>query len=141
MTATTERPLKPIKPGNAKSPLVALKRAKKLLSDPRRWTQGEYGRDTDGSNDVIGEGQCVSFCALGALAVVSGSEDEDLSPGRDALKSVLKGQSKSMADVDFNDSLPRDARGHRRLMQWFDRAIKWQAKQDEKAAKAKKSKK
>ncbi|MXN46085.1 hypothetical protein GR138_12880 [Shinella kummerowiae] len=59
------------------SPQEALQKARELISDPKRWTQEAYARDTDGVDNVncgsdhIPE-DSVCFCSIGAIAKAYG---------------------------------------------------------------------
>jgi hypothetical protein len=54
------------------TPLETLKAARDLISDPARWTQGEYARDANRIRTQIASDEAVCFCAQGAIYRVGG---------------------------------------------------------------------
>lgn len=53
--------------------LTALRRARDLISDPARWTQGEFARDVEGVGVAPNSDKATCWCALGALRRVTRS--------------------------------------------------------------------
>jgi hypothetical protein len=45
---------------------MSVQAVKELLSDPSRWTQGEFARDDDGYRVNIDSSTAVKWCLLGA---------------------------------------------------------------------------
>lgn len=93
-----------------------LKRARKLITNPKKWTQGTYFRDREG-NPVYGElKKAHSFCALGAVerVVAEGVEMCKASEFLDECAPDGKGM------VSYNDAKRRT---HEQVLQVFDRAI------------------
>jgi len=57
------------------TPLETLKAARDLISDPARWTQGEYARDADGIVIRPWSKNATCFCAYGAIQRFTETED------------------------------------------------------------------
>lgn len=52
--------------------LEVLKAGRKLISDPRKWTQDTYARDSDGLCVSGEDAAAVCFCSIGAVQHVTG---------------------------------------------------------------------
>ncbi len=59
------------------TPLETLKAARQLITDPAKWTQGEYARDADGNEVRAWSEDAACFCAYGAIQRVTGVEDNE----------------------------------------------------------------
>lgn len=59
------------------NPLETLKAARQLISDPAKWTQGEYARDADGNEVKTWSENATCFCAYGAIQRVTEREDSE----------------------------------------------------------------
>jgi len=57
------------------TPLETLKAARQLISDPAKWTQGEYARDADGNGVRAWSEDATCFCAYGAIQRFTEAED------------------------------------------------------------------
>jgi hypothetical protein len=110
-------------------PITILKRARKLLSKPERWTKGALGKIKHGmpTTNVMMPGVCC-FCAEGALRRVCGlgSPYGSTPHFEGAFDALVKTTTKRVSPSKYNDSKRLT---HRNLMQWFDRAIKLAEKQ------------
>ena len=60
------------------TPLETLKAARDLISDPARWTQGEYARDADGEEVKAWSEDAACFCAYGAIQRFTEREDSEV---------------------------------------------------------------
>ena len=89
-----------------------LKSARNLISDPRRWTQGDYvDRNANGE---------ICYCAIGALAAVQEIEPGDDIPGAADLARVITGGS---SDYGFWVVRYNDDHAHADILAIFDEAI------------------
>jgi hypothetical protein len=59
------------------TPLETLKAARQLISDPAKWTQGEFARDADGNEVKAWSEDATCFCAYGAIQHVTEREDSE----------------------------------------------------------------
>lgn len=59
------------------TPLETLKAARLLITDPAKWTQGEYARDADGNEVRAWSEDATCFCAYGAIQRVTEHEDSE----------------------------------------------------------------
>lgn len=95
--------------------LKILTRARALIADPARWTQGDYARDANGKSVLPNSRYAVCWCSVGALrkvtrcAILPDCAYLALSDGIGSHKSVHA----------FND-----ASTHEEVLLLFDRAIK-----------------
>lgn len=98
--------------------VTVLRSAKNLIADPRRWTCGEYARDATGRHTDVDDKSAVSFCSVGALAVVLGVgvRQAEKSPACQYLEKAAAEQGIPYAH-QVND------KGHAKAMAMFDRAI------------------
>lgn len=60
--------------------LEILKAARNLISDPARWTQGEYARDAKGYHALATEECATCWCALGAILKMTKRENDVYRP-------------------------------------------------------------
>jgi hypothetical protein len=93
------------------TPAEHLQAAKALLTDPTKWTKGNYARDAEGYAVAVDDSMAVAWCAQGALY-----RFRDDSMANLYLHCAVEGDSPS---PDYNDSLTE----HADLLAWFDRAI------------------
>ena len=98
--------------------LTILRRAKDVIADPTRWTCGDYARDSSGRYVKVDDRTAVSFCSVGALALVSGItvKQAEGSPACKYLEMAAAEQGEKYAH-QIND------KGHHNALAMFDRAI------------------
>lgn len=97
-----------------------LEKARELISDESRWTQGEYARDNRGHDVDFNDSSACKFCALGAVLAAAGAEDDcdSVTAHADHLLAEAVG-GRFINDVAcFNDS-----HSHAEILAVFDRAI------------------
>jgi hypothetical protein len=97
------------------TPLETLRAARQLITDPAKWTQGDYARDADGIDVAPEDEDAVCFCSYGAIASICGL-NEDLPPFRH-LHNVC-GRMFKMSVIDLNDT-----HSHAEVLALFDAAI------------------
>ena len=85
------------------TPLAILREARKLLTDPKRWRQGNYFWG-------VGEGRCM--CLMGAVQVAAGARDVDSGFPRSCYHS---------GPIDGARALLREVTGARVMEAWNDR--------------------
>jgi hypothetical protein len=98
--------------------VTALLTARGIVSDPKKWTCGDYAKDSYGRWVGTTNPSAVSFCSVGALAVAMGvavREAEDSGAGK-YLVMAAREQGCEYAH-DLND------KGHASALAMFDRAI------------------
>ncbi len=97
-----------------------LEKARELISDESRWTKGEYARDDRGQDIEFNDPGACAFCALGAVLVASGAEDDCDSVTADADRRLTQEVGGSFINdvARFNDS-----HTHAEVLALFDRAI------------------
>ena len=101
-------------------PVTILKKARKLLSNPKRWTKGELARDRAGDATLPASTKAVCFCAEGVLRKYCGLGTCESSPVFDSAFAILH----SAAPNNTNPIVYNDGRlSHANLLKWFDRAI------------------
>lgn len=96
------------------TPLETLRAARQLISDPAKWTQGDFARDSLGLCADPHGYKAVCFCARGAIQKIT---KEDDGPAEKALVdtcSVLH----DMYVEEFNDT-----HTHAEILALFDAAI------------------
>jgi hypothetical protein len=94
--------------------IATLRRARKLISQPERWTRAHFARDARGRGLTPNNADAVCFCAVGAIQRASGSLAYD-TPEIRAL-----GYRLGSAIPHWNDH-PR--RTHAQVLARFDRTI------------------
>jgi len=99
--------------------ITALKRARKLLEKPERWTQDSPARDKDGFICDSSDRHAVSFCAIGSVAKFVHKYSEVAALAEKALESCLP---KGWGFVSSYNDHPR--RTHKQILALFDRAIR-----------------
>ena len=97
------------------TPLETLKAARDLISDPARWTQGEYARDVNGSGIMPEDEDAFCFCSFGAIGKIYGL-NEDAAPFFHLANVCAKKFAQPV--IDFNDT-----HTHAEVMALFDAAI------------------
>lgn len=99
-----------------------LTKARELLSDEKRWTQGYYALNEYNAQREAEDTDAVCFCSLGALAKVAGRSTgacyDNNGPDVDYLVKAVGGLS-PVNIVNFNDS-----HDHEEVLAAFDKAIK-----------------
>lgn len=98
------------------TPLQVLKKARKLLSKPEKWTQGWYYKDSNGQDVYDDMDEAVCFCAMGAIERSSNAQVEVESKALLLLKNAVR------VDVAAWNDAPR--RTHAQILRGFDKAIK-----------------
>jgi hypothetical protein len=53
------------------TPLETLKAARQLISDPAKWTQGDFARDADGNEVNPNNDLATCYCSFGAIQFVN----------------------------------------------------------------------
>ncbi len=121
----------------SETPVELLKKLRKLLEKPERWTKGEYAKDTDGYRVGSCEKEAACFCLLGGIRrVVDGTEEEIEMKAAKALAKIALPKAASElekngvfygSDVDYGSLLPtfNDAKKtkHRDVLKVIDKAI------------------
>lgn len=92
--------------------LTALTKARELISDPVRWTQGEMARDSRGEQESACSEAAVKWCALGAIIRTAGSSAVEMS-ATITLNRLLRGSI-----AEYNDT-----HSHSEVLALFDAAI------------------
>lgn len=99
------------------TPLIILKKARRLLSKPERWAKGHSAYDAYGGHVNITAKTAVKFCAVGAIVKSAGEEWFNIhAMWLSNYLSIMLGQS----IVVWNDH-PR--RTHAQVLRAFDKAI------------------
>lgn len=95
-----------------------LKAARELISDEKRWTQGELARDMFGIYADYDSDDAVCFCSEGAIrrVTITVPSDERLRARQDAWGALNKAAGGNI--VTFNEG-----RTHSEVLAVFDRAI------------------
>lgn len=96
--------------------LDILIKARELISDPERWTQGAYAKDSSG-REVYDSDAAVCWCGIGALRRVAGYDYLSRSKAIDFLHKTAREAGFDYFQ-DFNDSST-----HAEVLAAFDRAI------------------
>lgn len=100
--------------------LEVLIAARKLLSSPSCWTQGEYARDEEGEERDPNDSDAICWCAMGAI----GKINEELYYQWDKIdidNNLLSKAAKELFDTDI--VTVNDVLGHIAVLQMYDRAI------------------
>lgn len=100
--------------------VTVLKRARKLLSNPERWTKGAFAKDRRGQRVPSGDPKAVCYCAAGALKRCAGNGVLWVVATSYLVRAARRGNY-SPANVWYYNDHPR--RTHAQVMRWFDRAI------------------
>jgi hypothetical protein len=88
-------------------------RARKLIEDPKRWTQHASARTGDGEDVLAENPQACQFCLYGALAAVAGY-------GHEERAFAAMWDSLGTHPIDWNDE---PGRSHAEVLAAFDHAI------------------
>lgn len=98
--------------------VTALRKAREIISDPTKWTCGNYAIDSDGRWVGTDNPSAVSFCSVGALAVVLGLPVRKAEESG-ACKFLVRAAEEQGCQYahDVND------KGHAHAIAMFDRAI------------------
>ena len=94
-----------------------LEKARELISDESRWTQGSYAKDEKGEGTLPWREEAVCFCALGAIKK-AGNFHDDCSEPAIFLGRVLRDDMGLHSVDEYNDS-----HSHADVLALFDRAI------------------
>lgn len=98
--------------------VTILKRARKLLSNPKRWCQWRYGQTKEGWLVDPEAKAAYSFCAVGAIRrVAKDAADDDAT---EAAKALLDRCVPGYSIIDYNDAKKRK---HEQVLAVFDKAI------------------
>ena len=91
--------------------------ARELISQPERWTKGEYARDLNGRRVSPGGPNAVCWCSIGAMAKVAGLSSGEMEASEASVTLALAAESNGVIP-EWND-----ASGHQSVVEAFDRAI------------------
>jgi hypothetical protein len=103
------------------TPAEILRAAKALIADPKRWTMGEYARDTAGAFVSPTDPAACCFCAIGALARAAGRPVCDIE--REDLPAAGFLQEACRETGAYFPHRVNDDGGHAAVMAMYDRAI------------------
>jgi hypothetical protein len=104
--------------------IAILRRAREIISDPEKWTQGTYARDGYEAPIDPGDGLACCWCALGAIA--KAAIEMNAQPG-DGSAAVDKLQVLAGSPVcSLNDHGPR-FEAHAAVLSLFDKALAQEA--------------
>ncbi|NTJ67561.1 hypothetical protein G6M50_06255 [Agrobacterium rhizogenes] len=96
-----------------------LKKARELLSDEKRWTKGFYAVDIDGYAAHVDGNEACQFCAIGAIARVSGMTGAEAEGSKSAeMLAKAAGIDRGCHVPSFNDD-----HTHAEILDLFDCAI------------------
>jgi hypothetical protein len=98
--------------------LDVLKAARERISDPARWTQGDYARLLNDEGCGGTHPEAVKWCAYGALSVAGRPHIGPINAASDAIESLLADDGYCPDLVDFNDT-----HTHAEVLALFDAAI------------------
>lgn len=107
------------------NPIEVLTKAKELLSDPARWTQGEWSRDAKGLPSTYRDaGPPVCWCLRGAITRVAGGFDNS-GGAEEIVEEAFRGaphpgQGERMLFVEWQDA---KGRTHAEVMALLDNSI------------------
>lgn len=116
------------------TPRQILEKARKILSNRKRWTRLEFARDESGSAVSIFSDEAVQFCAVGALHKAEGREHNpdlfgesiQLKEARRLLFAQTSGEYGSITEIN-------DRGGYDKVIEVFDRTLT-ELKQDDSTA-------
>lgn len=103
-----------------------LKRARKILNNPKRWTKQAWARRPDGLEVGVNHPKAACFCAAGALqkACLGLDVDGDITIMVDSetfLKKAFLARGTTYCTIYAYNDAPK--RKHIEVLRWFDRAI------------------
>lgn len=118
---------KPIKFKERKTLMGRLRELRRILSNPKHWTQGKYAEYTpvvyDGGGTGIyaraKDGNVCALCLEGGTILMDGGH---WGPTYDAVLDTVCRENPSLSIPSFNDA-PR--RQHPEILDMIDRTIKW----------------
>ncbi len=103
-------------------PSTILKRAKKIILSPKRWTKGADAKDRHGFEVSARDKTARCFCAGGACERAAPAELEIWDDKFNDVLGHLRATNNGRFDVSiYNDNKRRT---HKQVLNWFDRAIK-----------------
>ena len=108
-----------------------LKRAKKLISDPKRWTKNAFAKASDGNVISPESDNAVCWCSMGAVRKASFGKSR-----YDQAKATLEMAAKRFRIVGVDRDvapIPEDVNDHRdhaTVMRMFDSAIRLAERQE-----------
>jgi hypothetical protein len=97
-----------------------LRGARELISEPKRWTQGEYARNAEHEAVNFLSVSACRWCLVGALAKASGRDPDDHEPVMTRVAQILRPWSPNVlvAITSFNDESE-----HAKVVALLDQAI------------------
>lgn len=104
--------------------IEVLQKAKELISNPDRWTQGSPARDIDGGEVEPDDSNAHTFCILGAISKACGFSDSisiilSLCDSDEIMKLLYEKDSDYISMFNDNENTT-----HEDVMKFFDIAIK-----------------
>jgi hypothetical protein len=103
--------------GVCMTPIETLKAARQLITDPAKWTQGDFARDAKGYGVFSEDRDAVCFCALGAIYSFNSNGPVPCLDAYTALREFCF-RKFSCEVSDFNDT-----HTHAEVLALFDAAI------------------
>jgi len=107
--------------------LDRLRRARRLITDPRYWTQGAYARNIQGDECAPDEPPAFCFCTYGALARATGCRPFEVSTyageALDALVLTLNEDFDDMPIASIPEWNDNSQRTHADVLALFDKTI------------------
>lgn len=94
--------------------IAILRRAREIISDPAKWTQGAFARDSQGSMIPPNHTAACSWCAIGALS--RAAFELKAPPGFGAGALDMLGALRPLNDIN-------DEEGHAAVLDLFDKAL------------------
>jgi hypothetical protein len=102
-----------------KSVKTNLIKAKKLISDPKKWTQGWYAKNNHGQYTWPAHEDAVCFCSIGAVIKIDGRP-----PYANAVEREAKLLDAAARKLNFGSYIElNETSDHRTVMKMFDLAI------------------
>lgn len=100
--------------------LEVLIKAREIIADPKRWTQGWYAKDCDGVMTDSMNADAVCWCSMGALTKAAHAIDnrEAKYLATRVLADVIDQKFVAYSVLDYNDH-----HSHEEVLQMFDKAI------------------
>lgn len=100
--------------------IAIIRRAREIISDPEKWTQGTYARDRDGAPIHPGDEEASCWCALGAIAKAAIELEAQPGDGSAAADRLWNISKRPVGWV--NDYGPR-VQAHAAVLSLFDKAL------------------
>jgi len=115
----------------SKPALQILTEARALLSDPKRWTEGDFALDEHGNGVYWHADSAVCWCALGAIGRVAGAEEDPDEGARQVQRFASEAVALLHEVIDWDgvssmaDGVAywNDHHDHAEVLAAFDRAI------------------